>query len=635
MLFGCTPGRFRTAVAGAVVVVSALSAASHAGPFEIIALPDTEYYTQTYPWIFTAQTQWIVDHKASENIAFVTHMGDMVHHPATTPAQWDVVTGAMYKLDGVLPWSPGYGNHESEDTPGFVSRFGPTHFAGDSWYKGATTNGLNSCQVFSAGGYDFLHITLQMGFTTSSVNWALARIQENPGKPTIISTHDYMADGGGGGRDPAGDTLWNNLIKTNPQVFMVLCGHNRIPSRRTDTNSIGRMVPQMMGNYQSYTTDGTNTDTGYLRKIIFDPDNGKITVQTYSPTFAAQPWLTSDADQFSFDAAFLPQVAGSTSSPVFITDAAVCRAGTGYRQGFDTTPGPTGTALPVGWTARQIAGSAGTFSNAHAIGSADIAASATATQTLVVASGAPAGTWGSQLANAPAGPTAGRALASNPGSNAAAVTQLKITNGTGAPVSTIRLLYDLTMPWGSLNDAGTELPGYSLFWSTTGGSAAADWTRLGEDAAAGLKAWEFALPAALAPGSDLLLRWADDNAQSPAGEAAAENVWAIDNVRVDMNLPLSPARWGDADKDGNILADDYLTLKANMGAGGAAIWENGDFDRDGDVDRDDLALLEANFGWSSVLPVAPADAASVPEPATLWLLAAGAVAVARARKRAR
>jgi hypothetical protein len=634
MLSEIIPRRFRAALAEAVVLLSVLPVAAQAAPFEIIALPDTEYYTQTYPWIFTAQTQWIVDHKAAENIAFVTHMGDMVHHPGTTPAQWDVVTGAMYKLDGVLPWSPGYGNHESEDTPGFVSRFGPTHFAGDIWYKGATTNGLNSCQVFSAGGYDFLHITLQMGFTTSSVNWVLARIQENPGKPTIISTHDYMAEGGGGGRDPAGDTLWNNLIKANPQVFMVLCGHNRIPSRRIDTNSIGRMVPQMMGNYQSYTTDGTNTDTGYLRKIIFDPDNGKISIQTYSPTFAAQPWLTSDADQFSFDAAFLPQVAGSTRSPVFITDAAVCRAAGGFRQDFQTTPGPTGTAMPVGWTAWQIAGTAGTFSNAHKMAAADIAASASATQTLVVADAAPAGTWGPQLANAGAGP-GGRALASNPGNNAAAVAQLKITNGTGQPVTSVRLLYDLAMPWASPNDAGTELPGYSLFWSATGSTAAGDWARLGEDAAAGLKAWEFALPTALAPGADIYLRWADDNAQTPAGEAAAENVWAIDNIRVDMNVPLSPSRWGDANCDGKVDPFDYLIVKDRMGTVGTANWQDGDFDRDGDVDRDDLALLGANFGWDSSVPVPPADAAAVPEPGTIFLLAAGAMALTRARKRGR
>src|SRR6266536_3223938 len=48
--------------------------------FTIVVMPDTQYYTEVQ-WktdqYFNAQTQWIVDHRADEHIAFVSHVGDL------------------------------------------------------------------------------------------------------------------------------------------------------------------------------------------------------------------------------------------------------------------------------------------------------------------------------------------------------------------------------------------------------------------------------------------------------------------------------------------------------------------------------------------------------------------------------
>jgi hypothetical protein len=41
-------------------------------------LPDTQYYSQKYPEIFTQQTQWIVDNAKTQNIVFVSQEGDLV-----------------------------------------------------------------------------------------------------------------------------------------------------------------------------------------------------------------------------------------------------------------------------------------------------------------------------------------------------------------------------------------------------------------------------------------------------------------------------------------------------------------------------------------------------------------------------
>ena len=53
-------------------------------PFTIVAYPDTQYYSETAAWTrhFTAQTQWTRDWHTPFNIAFATHLGDIVDNGA-------------------------------------------------------------------------------------------------------------------------------------------------------------------------------------------------------------------------------------------------------------------------------------------------------------------------------------------------------------------------------------------------------------------------------------------------------------------------------------------------------------------------------------------------------------------------
>src|SRR5689334_2636738 len=55
------------------------SACPQDSDFTIIALPDTQYYSESYPDTFTAQTQWIVDHASALNIQMVLGLGDVVN----------------------------------------------------------------------------------------------------------------------------------------------------------------------------------------------------------------------------------------------------------------------------------------------------------------------------------------------------------------------------------------------------------------------------------------------------------------------------------------------------------------------------------------------------------------------------
>ncbi len=64
--------------AGGPLTVTVALRQPAAPEFTIVALPDTQHYSEAFPGIFKSQTQWIVDNKDSRNIVFVTHEGDIV-----------------------------------------------------------------------------------------------------------------------------------------------------------------------------------------------------------------------------------------------------------------------------------------------------------------------------------------------------------------------------------------------------------------------------------------------------------------------------------------------------------------------------------------------------------------------------
>jgi hypothetical protein len=287
--------------------------------FTVVMLPDTQVYSASYPQYFNEQTQWIANNVGAKNLVFVTQIGDIIDN-ADAAQQWANADHAMDLLDGdmglnpegLIPYGVSMGNHEyapknthaAGTGAAFVANFGPGRYAGRSWYGGASDDpgieGLNSFQVFEACGFTFLNISLEWYARQASIDWANRIIQTHPGMPVILSTHEYL-NGSAHDTSNAPDTtsnyhtgqgIYDELVKPNPQVFMVLCGHWGVSSAQSTYN--GKTVYEMMADYQGLANGGN----GYMRLLKFFPAQNRVDVSTFSP-HAGVPELTDGANKFS------------------------------------------------------------------------------------------------------------------------------------------------------------------------------------------------------------------------------------------------------------------------------------------------------------------------------------------------
>ncbi|MBN1556258.1 MAG: DNRLRE domain-containing protein [Phycisphaerae bacterium] len=284
------------------LLLASSSVLAQGSAFTIVALPDTQHYSDSEANMqhFYNQTQWIVDSIAEENIAFVTHLGD-VTQSGDDSTEWNRVmpalntleTGGDYTNAAYVPYSVCRGNHDG--TSSFTANLGSFRYTGESWYGGASSDDRCHYQTFSAGGYNFLHLNLDYNPTADHLTWAQGVINSHSGLPTIVSTHNYMTSGG---RTSTGDDIWSNLINNNSQIFMALCGHMHYEYQQISTNASGDKVIEMLSDFQEYTEGGM----GYLRKIEFDVPNNKINVQTYSPSLNS--YQKDPNSYFSYDVTF-------------------------------------------------------------------------------------------------------------------------------------------------------------------------------------------------------------------------------------------------------------------------------------------------------------------------------------------
>lgn len=269
--------------------------------FTLALLPDTQKYAADYPHIYTAQTAWLAyeGQKPLFQVPFVAHLGDVVDNPSRD-AQWQVADAAHSLLDAAtMPYSIQAGNHDLLawlDGPAVVSAnadidrdpnsepflaYFPTSRLEPNSYGDQDVTGFNRWHHFQGAGERWLLLALDWRPSRQSLAWAQAVLDVHAGWPTIVTTHQFFDIDTG--QNPIWTEnaryLWDELIRHNSQIFLVVSGHHSGTTHTIAQNDVGADVVLMLVDYQSMAYGGS----GYLRLLELDIARSRIAATSVSP----------------------------------------------------------------------------------------------------------------------------------------------------------------------------------------------------------------------------------------------------------------------------------------------------------------------------------------------------------------
>ncbi|WP_193211413.1 Ig-like domain-containing protein [Luteolibacter marinus] len=302
-----------------------VAAADPADRFTVVALPDTQFYSENKGGdraaIFSAQTDWIVAERDARNIGFVLHLGDITQHgdnPDTAADEWANACAAMYRLEDPLatmsaegiPYIVAVGNHDQTpigDADGTTTYFntffgvhpqtGLNHFDGKSYYGDTSEPGSadNHYTLFTAGGLDFIVISLEYDTSPDAADlaWADSLLKAFPARRGIVITHYLVRDGFPAPFSTQGQAI-HDALKGNPNLILMHGGHIHGEGRRSDSFN-GHTVHSLLADFQGRSNGGD----GWLRLMTFHPSQDRIDIESYSPVL--DQFETDDDSRFSLD----------------------------------------------------------------------------------------------------------------------------------------------------------------------------------------------------------------------------------------------------------------------------------------------------------------------------------------------
>ncbi|MDB5321657.1 MAG: hypothetical protein JWN40_3288 [Phycisphaerales bacterium] len=274
--------------------------------FTIATLSDTQYTVESFPNTFKAQTAWIAAHGVGgtaadsfpDNIAFFAHQGDMLRR-GYSDFQAANADAALKNLDGKVPYTVSIGNHDYDNqfddldqhvsSANFTKWFGDDRYAAipNSGFGGASQDQRNRFHTFTAGGREFLVLSIEWEASDASIAWAQTVINAHRQDPVILTTHEYL---NGSGRTTStlepvagfnsGEGIYQKLVKPNAQVFMVLSGHTGAIRTQTSLNNAGSSVYEIVADFEGRSNGGD----GWMQLLQFDLAANTITGTNYTPT---------------------------------------------------------------------------------------------------------------------------------------------------------------------------------------------------------------------------------------------------------------------------------------------------------------------------------------------------------------
>lgn len=273
------------------------TAEPQATPFSFAWMSDTQEYAANHNDIFCDMTEWIAKSQAEWNTVLTIHTGDIIRG-SYKDYQWENMKTAFALLpDGMKIVTVG-GNHDivsywDQYTP-YLDNRPDTDFSMENAFD---DKGYVYYTTFTEGGVPFIVFSITYGYEREAVDWLNATLKQFSDHYAILCFHSYLDPGG---YSSVGRRLIESVVEPNPNVRVVLCGHEPgtayLPAEFDDDGdgTPDRTVFQMMFNLQHEDGGGD----GYLRILRFDPVNDTIEVVTYSPYLDVYGFHTSGGDDF-------------------------------------------------------------------------------------------------------------------------------------------------------------------------------------------------------------------------------------------------------------------------------------------------------------------------------------------------
>lgn len=294
--------------------------------FSIAVIGDTQDETNAADdQRFPNRTAWLAANKASLNLRYAIHTGDMVNWGWLVPSQYTNAANAMKKLSAAsIPYSVALGNHDTRAV-GWDGKEGSTGYGGSAYARNpeclsrlgayacnttllvrqtaefnatfpvseldAQVGGTfepdkvdNAWTTFTVNGTKWLVVNLEFAPRRAAVEWARTVVASHSDYNTIIDTHYYL-DGSGniatsnaGYGETSGKYIYDQIVSKYSNVKIVTSGHVGKFTSRTDTNDGNKVVSYLgdkLGGADNPVRILTvNTSTGVIANTVYNQVSG-------------------------------------------------------------------------------------------------------------------------------------------------------------------------------------------------------------------------------------------------------------------------------------------------------------------------------------------------------------------------
>jgi len=276
----------------------------------IIWVPDTQAIPVRLPTHAQVIFQWLKRRQANLKIAAVLSHGDMVG-TGTTEAEWTNIGDGYTHLDTAgIPYLPCLGNHDYDDagartTTHFDAEFPVSRLTARSGWSGGfydAGSAANSYMLLTAGGVDYLLISVEYGPRQAVVDWVNTLCTTYSTRDVIIATHSFLEHDDtrtttgdmynphtAMGAHPAchdGEEFWQECVKLQSNIVWVGSGHTfsgqdfvgYLASAGDNANTVHQ---HMVSHLIDYTGDSLGDNRYFFR--IWEKTGNTIQCYTYSP----------------------------------------------------------------------------------------------------------------------------------------------------------------------------------------------------------------------------------------------------------------------------------------------------------------------------------------------------------------